>query len=205
MRSFIGVSLFALLIGCGSDDADGVFVTASWSLRSVNANTPLPCPAMYPVTALNVRALDDAACNADGDLLCTTPLACDDRMGTSNKLLPGMYEVWIDITSGDGTSVYATTFDRLETIDLTLGDKPFARQILIDGGVFKYAWRLPWRGSAGWSRRRSSLRPPGCWSSAARLCGARRWRRGSAAPSRCGSSTSTAPPRPWSAAASTRW
>ena len=143
MRSFIGVSLLALLIGCGNEDADGVFVTASWSLRSVNANTPLPCPAAFQVTALNVRALDGSACDEDGALLCTTPLACDARMGTSDKLLPGVYDVWIDITNGDSSAVYATTLH--ETLDLSLGDKPFARQIYTDGGVFKFAWTL--RGS----------------------------------------------------------
>ncbi len=140
MYSFIGVSLVALLIGCGGEDADDVFVTASWSLRSVYANTPVQCPAAFQVAALTARAVDGSPCNDDGELVCVTRLTCDERMGTSNRLIPGVYEVWIDITNGDGSVVYATTLP--ETLDLTLGDKPYARQVLTDGGVFKLAWTL---------------------------------------------------------------
>lgn len=140
MRSFIGVSLLASLLGCSSDDADGVFVTATWSLRSVNANTPVACPDAFQVAALTVAAVDGSPCNADGDLVCVTRLTCDERRGTSNRLVPGIYNVHLDITNDDASVVYATTLP--ETLDMTVGDKPYARQILTDGGVFKFAWTL---------------------------------------------------------------
>lgn len=140
MRSFIGVSLLALFTGCPSDDADGVFVTATWSLRSVTANTPVQCPAAFQVAALSVRGVDGSPCNDAGDLVCVTRLTCDQRMGTSNKLVPGIYDVHIDITNDDASALYATTLP--ETLDMTVGDKPYARQIFTDGGVFKFGWSL---------------------------------------------------------------
>ena len=136
---FIGVSLLALLAGCGGDDDDAVFVTASWTFRTVAANAPLPCPDGFPRAALNARALD-GTCNVAGDTLCVADLSCDAGMGTSTKLVPGVYEVWIEITSSDAATTYATTTS--ETLDVTLGDKAFGRQILTDGGVFKVGWTL---------------------------------------------------------------
>lgn len=140
MRSVIGVSLLALLIGCGNDDADGVFVTASWTFRSVTSNTPLMCPAGVTVAALHAQASDGAPCNSKGDTECISTLACDQGMGTSNTLVPGTYAVWLTFTNDDASSTYATTTS--DTLDLALGDKAFARQVLTDGGVFKYAWTL---------------------------------------------------------------
>lgn len=139
MKALIGVSLLAL-VGCGSDDADSVFVTTNWTFRSVAANTPIPCPDGFPVAELHVRAPAGRKCNTRGESECITPLACDAGMGTSDALVRGVYEVWLEFTSSDSTSVYATTTS--ESLDVTLGDKNFARQILTDGGVFRFAFTL---------------------------------------------------------------
>lgn len=145
MRSFIGVSLLALLAGCGNDDADGVFVTATWLFRSVTVNTPQACPEGFDTVVVHARAANGARCNDEGDQVCSEPNLCSDGMGTSRRLLPNVYEVWLEVTSDTGASVYAVTAP--ERIDLTLGDKSYARQIFVDGGVFDVAWTL--RGTDG--------------------------------------------------------
>lgn len=147
MRSLIGVSLLALL-GCGNDDADGVFVTATWMFRSVTVNTAQTCPEGYGTVVVHARTTNGARCNAEGDQICSEPNACSDGMGISGRLLPNVYEVWLEVTSETGDSVYAVTAP--ERIDLTLGDKSYARQILVDGGVFDVAWSL--RGTDGTPR-----------------------------------------------------
>ena len=148
MRSVIGVSLLALLIGCGNEDAGGVFVTASWTFRSVSSSSALACPAGFTLAALHARATDGSPCNDAGDTDCVSPLPCSPGAGTSTKLLPGVYEVWLAITNDDASATYTTTTS--DTLDLSLGDKAFARQILTDGGVFKLAWKL--KGSDGTPR-----------------------------------------------------
>lgn len=136
MRAFIGVTLAALL-GCGSDDADGVFITASWTLRNVESNVPQPCPTEAAWVLLHARG---AACPG-GE--CQFDLPCEPGSGLSGVLEPGAYEVWMDFNDLDSSQPYKTfTTTTPETVDLTLGDRMYARQVLLDGGVFKVAWKL---------------------------------------------------------------
>lgn len=152
MRLLIGVSLLAL-VGCGSDDADGVFIDASWTVRSVTANSALGCSDLSAAavkTTLTARRTDGGACR--GTMTeCLTVFECDvlppdgearkaTGTGTSTPLEPGIYEVQLALASEDLSTTYAASTP--ETIDLSLGDKPFARQFFTDGGVFQFQWKL---------------------------------------------------------------
>lgn len=136
MKSLIGVTLAALLTGCGSADADAVYVTATWSFRTAAENTPLACPAEYPFAVLGIRGLGGGSCRSG----CSDVLPCGDGSGTSRRLLPGRYEVSLAIITEDGERTYATTPP--EQLDLMLGDKTYARQIIVDGGVLAARWNL---------------------------------------------------------------
>jgi hypothetical protein len=147
MRSHIGVSLLALLGGCGSEDADGFFVTATWAFRSVAVNAPLDCPEGFGVVLVKTRALGGGRCNGT-DVECSEAAECSVGTGLSRRLPPGVYEVSLEVTNDAQDATYATTTP--EIIDLTLGDRSYARQIFVDGGVFEVAWTL--RGSDGQPR-----------------------------------------------------
>lgn len=136
----VGVSLLALLTGaCGGEDADRVFVTASWSFRSIAGGAPLPCPSGFAWVYLHVRARDGGLCNA-AQFACPSRFECAAETGTSVALVPGEYDAWLEVRSDDEASVYATS--TTGQVDLSLGDRTFARQFLTDGGVFKVAWKL---------------------------------------------------------------
>jgi hypothetical protein len=128
MRSRIGVSLLvALLGGCGSDDADSVFVNATWSFRSVAMNRAVMCPDMFTKVELHVGPH-------------VTTFDCADGMGRSDAIPKGTYEAYLTVTTDDGSQTYATS--TVGELDLTLSDRTFSRQFLTDGGQFHAAWTL---------------------------------------------------------------
>jgi hypothetical protein len=152
MRLLIGVSLLAL-VGCGSDDADVVFIDASWTVRSVTANSPLGCGdlnANAVKTTLTARRTDGGRCSG-AMTECQSVFECDvvpadgetrkaTGTGTSTPLEPGIYEVQLALANEDLSTTYAVSTP--ETIDVSLGDKTYSRQFLTDGGVFQFRWRL---------------------------------------------------------------
>jgi hypothetical protein len=128
VRIGIGVSLLAALLGgCGGDDADSVFVNATWSFRSVASNTALPCPDTFTKVELHV-----------GDHVTT--FDCADGMGRSDAIPKGTYDAFLTVTNDDASQLYATSTPG--ELDLTLSDRTFSRQFLTDGGVFHAGWTL---------------------------------------------------------------
>jgi len=129
MQIGIGVTLLAALLGgCGGGDADSVFVDVSWSFRSVSANAPQMCPDTFTKVELHVEGVS-----------VTTP-DCAPGSGRSDAVPKGEYDVFLTVVNADGTQTWATSTPA--RLDLTLGDRSFSRQFLVDGGVFHAGWKL---------------------------------------------------------------
>ena len=51
-----------------------------------------------------------------------------------------MYLSWIELANDNNTSVYAKSLSAV--VDVTVSDKTFSTQILVDGGYFMLSWNL---------------------------------------------------------------
>jgi hypothetical protein len=138
MRWTVGI-LIAVLGGCTGDETGGVFVTANWRFRSVTSSADQGCPEGVTV----VMHVKGGKCGG-GECLFDN-LTCTDGTGVSGRLEPASYDVSLEFFNADATTFTTTTE---ETLDLTLGDRTYSRQILLDGGMFKVGWTLRDSGGA---------------------------------------------------------
>jgi cysteine-rich repeat protein len=124
-------------------------VSATWHLDSVDATTGALTQAGCPV-GFDTAALHTVAANSSGTAVdaCTSANSncyidlfnCTDFAGVSSALPAQNYLTWVEITSHDGSSVYATS--TAEFVDITTVDMNFDTHILVDGGYFKLTWSL---------------------------------------------------------------
>jgi hypothetical protein len=146
MKRFVLASLIALaasqaagcIITSGDDSGGDAFITATWKLRSEATNTIAPCPPGYDTAALYNQPVDGNL-NPVGSPIIDL-FNCSAGRGTSAPLPPTVYLSWIEIADHNNTSVYAKTTSAV--VDVTVTDKTFDTQILVDGGYFMLAWNL---------------------------------------------------------------
>lgn len=150
MKNLVLGSLIALTAsqaaGCiieSNDPPEDAYITASWTFRNEASGTTTGCPAGANTVALYNQATDGAYCDpldpGAGDT-CIDLFDCVAGSGISSELRPTEYLSWIEVTTGTGGSVYATSASAY--VDVTVQDKSFAAQILNDGGYFQFAWQL---------------------------------------------------------------
>jgi cysteine-rich repeat protein len=125
---------------CGSQ----AYTTASWTIKTV-AGTTLSCPTGYDTAALYSQAVDSTGtpigtCTSASATCFIDLFNCVDGSGTSAALPTGQWLTWINITSHDGTMIYAQSTTAI--IDNTTQDQMFTRDIYDDGGYFQWAWTL---------------------------------------------------------------
>lgn len=129
---------------CSASCSSQAYTTANWTIKQVNG-TVLSCPTGYDTAALYSQAVDSQG-NPIGT--CTTASAtcfidlfnCVDGTGTSSALPTGQWLTWLNITSHDGTMIYAQSTTAI--VDNTTQDQTFTADIYDDGGYFQWAWTL---------------------------------------------------------------
>jgi hypothetical protein len=143
MKSIVLGSLIAVVAsqaaGCIiTSDNNDAFLSATWTLKNTNSTSSAPCPPGFDTAALYSQEVD-ANNNPIGSPIIDL-FTCNDGAGTSSALPPSVYQVWVDITNSDNTSKFASSLSAI--VDLSVSDKTFSTQILIDGGYFDMAWNL---------------------------------------------------------------
>jgi hypothetical protein len=146
MKKLVLVSLIALVAsqaaGCiitsGDDDGGNAYITANWTLRSEASNTNVSCPPGTTTAALYNQPVDAAGNNAGS--VFVDLFNCADGTGTSAPLPPTTYLTWVELANDNNTSVYAKSLSAF--VDVTVSNKTFSTQILVDGGYFMLQWGL---------------------------------------------------------------
>jgi len=124
-------------------------ISSTWHLDSVDATTGALTQDVCP-TGFDTAALHTVGADANGIQIdpCTSAnsncfidlFTCSAFAGLSAPLPPRNYLTWVEITSHDGTQVYATS--TADFLDITNVDMNFDTHILTDGGYFKLTWTL---------------------------------------------------------------
>ena len=145
MKKLVLTSLIALAAsqsaGCiieSGDDTEDARISATWQLRSEANNTTAPCPPGYTTAALYNQPVD-ANGNNTGPVIIDL-FDCAAGSGTSAPLPPTLYLTWVEIADDNNTNVFAQSLSAY--VDVTVSDKTFNTQILVDGGYFQVAWNL---------------------------------------------------------------
>ena len=146
MKRFVLASLIALaatqaagcIITSGDDTGDDAFISATWQLRSEATNSTATCPPTYDTAALYNQPVDSGGAPIGSPIIDL--FNCASGAGTSAPLPPTTYLTWVEIANHDNTSVYAKSLSAF--VDVTVSDKTFNTQILVDGGYFQVQWAL---------------------------------------------------------------
>jgi hypothetical protein len=148
MKNFVLASLLPVAaVGC-TTTADVGHIQANWTMKSVDASgntTPTGCPVGFDTAAMHT-----VAASPDGTLLdpCTSVNSncfidlfnCSDMTGVSSALPAQNYLTWLEITTHDGSGVWATSTQGF--LDITNVDLSFHTDILVNGGYFRLSWSL---------------------------------------------------------------
>jgi hypothetical protein len=124
--------------GDGGLGVEVATISARWSLRNMLDGATTACPAGFDTVRLFMQPID-----ANGDPLDAAAedrFDCSDRAGVATDLFPGVYQVWIEVSSHDLKQTYAQSLSQV--LDVTLADDTFATEMLNDGGYFQVAWDL---------------------------------------------------------------
>lgn len=148
MKNLVLASLIALaasqaagcIITTGDDDGgEDAFISATWSLREeATNNNNVSCPPGFDTAALYNQPVDANGNNA-GPVIIDL-FDCAAKAGTSAPLPPTTYLTWVEIANTNNTQVYAKSLSAY--VDVTVSDKTFNTQILVDGGYFEVKWGL---------------------------------------------------------------
>jgi hypothetical protein len=121
-------------------------INAQWDLKTT-AGASLSCPPNTNTAAVYAQAVDTSF------RLVGSPFIdlydCNAGGGVTDPLPPDVYQVWVELTSGSGGTVYAssTTLNEASPTDeyfvnVLDVDQTWATTILSDGGYFQFDWDL---------------------------------------------------------------
>jgi len=122
----------------GDHGGDVAAISARWSLRNMADGAVTFCPPGIDTVQLFAQAIDDqgnAVADPSVDLF-----DCDRQAGTSDGLVPDVYQVWIELRSHDLATLYAQSLSQI--LDVRQTDQRFSTDVLNDGGYFQLAWDL---------------------------------------------------------------
>lgn len=134
------------IISSGDDVVDDfALLTTNWNFRTIGGAVTNVCPPTYTETRVYAQPLD-----VNDNPIGQPEIAlfdCANGTGTFGEpldpadrgLIPGVYEVWYEITTSGG-QVYAQSLSAI--VDLSRQDQTFSSSILTDGGYFLFDWDL---------------------------------------------------------------
>jgi hypothetical protein len=120
-----------------SESGEDAFITAQWSLKSLDSNAIIPYPPNVTTAAVKSQPVD-ANFRPVGNVI-TDLFDVENNAGTTAPLDPDVYQVWVELQSENGT-VHAQSLSAY--VDVIDDDKTFTTTILEDGGYFQLAWNL---------------------------------------------------------------
>jgi hypothetical protein len=124
--------------GDGGPGVEVATISARWSLRNMLDGATTACPSGFDTVRLFMLPVDT---NGDpAGEVAEDRFDCDDRAGRATDLFPGVYQVWIEVSSHDLKQTYAQSLS--EVLDVTFADDTFATEMLNDGGYFQIGWDL---------------------------------------------------------------
>lgn len=113
-------------------------ITGEWSFLNIATDTRTGCPAGFGTVRMISQPLDGRLA-AVGEPFIDL-FDCIDGRQTSAYLPPDIYEVWLEVTTDGGGSLYAQSTSRI--VDVIERDALFSATILNDGGYFLLDWQL---------------------------------------------------------------
>lgn len=143
MKKLVLGSLMAVVVsqaaGCviTSGDEDAV-ITANWSLKQQATGQTLSCPPGTTSASIYSQPVDLDYRPVGSPFIDI--FFCDDNSGRTAPLPPDVYQVWVQLESTSGGSVYARSLSAF--VDVIDQDKTFTTTILNDGGYFQFDWDL---------------------------------------------------------------
>ena len=141
LTAMVAMTASGCIITSGDDDPIDEFatITAKWSIKNLASNNNnLPCPPGTTTAAVYNQVIDD-----NGNLVGSPAIDlfnCSDFQGAATDLDPDIYQTWVELTSDNGTNVYAQSLSGI--VDVITADKTFETTILEDGGYFQLSWTL---------------------------------------------------------------
>ncbi|HEX4421484.1 MAG TPA: hypothetical protein VH165_26395 [Kofleriaceae bacterium] len=145
----IGIATLAALAGgcvIHTTDRDGggvlgddvATISARWTLRNMADGAATVCPAGYDTVELIAQPVDDAGQPTGAQVVDL--FDCNDGLGESTELAPGVYQAWIEVRSHDLLALYAQSLSQI--FDVRKLNQTFFTDILNDGGYFQLSWAL---------------------------------------------------------------
>ena len=142
------VSLFAsLATGCviedngyndpGPDYQDAT-ISGAWSFHNIATKTDTACPTGFNTVRMISQPVDDNL-RATGEPYIDL-FDCADFRHASAPLPPDVYQVWLEVVTDSGNTMYAQSTSQV--VDVIDRDALFTAEILNDGGYFLFDWQL---------------------------------------------------------------
>ncbi|MDB4955350.1 MAG: hypothetical protein JWO36_2919 [Myxococcales bacterium] len=147
MKNVVLGSLIALTAATGctttATPVDTATVSATWTLRTADVGTAtghnVSCPPGFDTAALYNQEISPTTGANIGQPFIDL-FNCSAGQGSATELPPGLYQTWVEIANTNNTSVYAQSLSA--DVDVTVANKTFSAEILVDGGYFQLAWNL---------------------------------------------------------------
>jgi len=117
-------------------------ITGEWSFVNIATDVRTGCPQGFGTVRMISQPIDFDQRPAGEPYIDL--FDCADGRHTSAFLPPDVYQVWLEVTSNGGGSLYAQSTSKI--VDVVEQDAVFSAQILNDGGYFLFDWQL--RGQA---------------------------------------------------------
>jgi hypothetical protein len=151
MKNLVLGALLAAAVSstaCSTTADTSAVITAHWSFNTyanrMSAPTA-PCPAGFDTATVYVRPWDPFVGDFTGEAIPSDLFNCSDKVGTTDPL-DGIFQVWVQIESHDGSQVYARSEGVV--IDTADGDASIDLPTLFtDAGYFDLSWDLLRAGS----------------------------------------------------------
>ncbi|HLL22396.1 MAG TPA: hypothetical protein VK427_09710 [Kofleriaceae bacterium] len=113
-------------------------ITGAWSFHNIATNTETGCPTGFGTVRMISQPVDSRL-TAIGQPFIDL-FDCIDKRHTSAALPPDIYQVWLEVVSNSGNTLYAQSTSKI--VDVVERDAQFSAHILNDGGYFLVDWQL---------------------------------------------------------------
>lgn len=139
MKNLVLAALLgAAAVSAACTSSNNVTVTARWSFKNLETNSPRSCPIGFDTATVFAQPVDELTADANGGLIDADLFDCEDGQGTI--IVPdGLYIMSVRIENHEGTLTYADSEGVF--IDTAL-DGSFDVEILDDGGYLTFKWSL---------------------------------------------------------------
>jgi hypothetical protein len=113
-------------------------ISGEWSFLNIATNTETACPVGFNTVRMISQPVDARLAPVGEPFIDL--FDCADGRHSSAFLPPDVYEVWLEVVTDSGNSLYAQSTSKI--VDVIDRDALFSAQILNDGGYFLLDWQL---------------------------------------------------------------